>query len=237
MSKLPFEEEHNSHDWEHDEEANTRLYISEHSDHGEHEDSEDEETKNEFKDSNTKYHQVDDPNVPSWLKEDLLASSHNPVSIMKKPKSTIKYKQPKPSVKNKRSHSGGFSCFGFRCGCCPDDPVLYYFRVFHSFCILVGVLAFISNLYVLLDIFLDLRNIVIHLYALFLCLVIIAAEFDLSMLLLRIQLFDSWMFRGVFYVFVGVISGKHLISLLSLFPDLSAVPLTLCFFISYKRRR
>ena len=163
---------------------------------------EEESLQEETKDSKKNYQASD---LPSWLKEEM-ASANNVAaeSSKNRPRSTIKYRQP--SVKKPPRKTSSSTNW-----CCPNDPVRAWFRIFHGLCGLIGVLSFISNLYVLFDVPLDIRNIVIHAYALLFCILVVGTELELKILLSRLQFLESWIFRGLFYFFVGVISGKTLV--------------------------
>jgi hypothetical protein len=152
----------------------------------------------------TKDEKYQNPNIPQWMKDELLTSAaeHNEINNKNRPKSTIKYRKPNVSKKQQEETHGNW--------CCTDDPVIYWFRIFHSLCGSIGVLALISNIYVLIDVPLDIRNIVIHIYAIPFCLIVIGAELELQMLKTRLQFLESWILRGFFYFFVGSISGNTL---------------------------
>jgi hypothetical protein len=142
-------------------------------------------------------------NLPSWLREEILAGQNN--EELTKSNRKLQYKEPQKKVKKvKQSIRSQEDCC-----CCPLDPVLYWFRVFHFACGLIGLLAFVSNLYILFDIQLDLRDLAIHFYALLFCLIIVATELELNIVLSKLQILDLWVFRGIFYSFVGIISSKY----------------------------
>ena len=92
--------------------------------------------------------------------------------------------------------------------CCPVDPVLYWFRVFHFIAGLVATLALVSNTSLFFIAHLSWRSYVLHGYATILCLLIIAVELEIQLIIAKLKVLDLWIFRGLFYSFVGILSCK-----------------------------
>lgn len=94
------------------------------------------------------------------------------------------------------------------CGCCPADPILYWFRIFHSLSGLVGVASGVINAYVIsTNRSMDYFSVAQHVYTIVLCAIIVLVELDWRFFMSYVQILDSWIFRGLFYGFVGILTG------------------------------
>lgn len=205
VSAAMFENTGKSVDWlneEVKEEVKHPLFEEE---HYKEQDDNDYESGSLLNKQQSKNYENSNDYIPSWLQEDLAPPTTPSNNQSKKVRSTIKYKKPTKPTNSKSSEGKGWNF----CCCCPKDPILYWFRVFHSLCGFMGVLSFISNLFILFDVALDFRNIIIHIYALFLCIIVVATELEIPFLLLRVNILESWVFRGLLYFFIGVISGMN----------------------------
>ncbi len=141
---------------------------------------------------------------PSWLivpsstpkKTEDLGSPHG---------SSVSSSRRRTSLHSPMHHSEGESTC---CGCCPSDPVLYWFRIFHSIAGFVGFASLAANLYVLTNPKLGLIEIVLHLYTMLFSVAIVIIEIDWRYMLSRIRIMDWWIFRGLFYGFVGFMTRE-----------------------------
>jgi len=96
------------------------------------------------------------------------------------------------------------------------DPVLLWFRAFHTLSLLCGLSCTIVNIYVLSKIMksktsnmnddVGIRDIIIRVYTIICCLLIIITEIDWRYIMHRVRILDLWFFRGFYYAFVGFLS-------------------------------
>lgn len=98
------------------------------------------------------------------------------------------------------------------CCCCPSDPCLAALLLFHCIAGLLGVCAMVTNAYHLTkpmqqqqqavpNVYIDH---VLRSYSIVMSAVIVCAESDWKFLMRRLKLFDLWIFRGIFYAYVGL---------------------------------
>lgn len=93
--------------------------------------------------------------------------------------------------------------------CCPSDPVLVCFQCFHFTSGVNGLLALLSNAYAVYTFHdLPINDLVIHGYAIVFCLLIVCIELDWRYIVSKVKFLDLWVLRGLYYIFVGVITGK-----------------------------
>ena len=97
------------------------------------------------------------------------------------------------------------------CCCCPLDPCLAAFFFFHCIAGLLGVSSMAANAYHLTNklsqqvappnIYIDgvLRG-----YSIIMGCIIVCCETDWKFLMRRLKLLDLWVFRGLFYSYVGL---------------------------------
>lgn len=161
------------------------------------------------------------PNEPPWLRESPVASPADP----EKPQSAsvlINEKvqpswlssasnieeggEPSTARKPKKKELVEDATF---C-CCPRDPVLNWFRMFHLLCLLLGLASAAVNVYILTSHFIQLIDIVLHSYAIVFSLLIVIIEADWRYVVSRIRLMDIWVWRGCFYALVGFMTRKGL---------------------------
>lgn len=160
-----------------------------------------------------------DSNKPSWLEE---TTPLNPNKTKLQPASerkTMKYKpggstrksvMPLPasaSTMKQKVVTTTVSQEEDGC-CCPVDPVLYWFRVFHFIAGLIAILTLVSNTSLFFIANLTWRAYVLHGYATTLCLLIISVELEIQVIIAKLKILDLWVFRGLFYSFVGFLSRK-----------------------------
>lgn len=100
------------------------------------------------------------------------------------------------------------------CGCCCRcDPILCWFRVFHFTASMVNLACGAANVYVIsklrqLD-FETAKEGLIRSYAVLFCLACIFVEFEARYVLRRIRFLENWSIRGLFYGFLGAITGTE----------------------------
>ncbi len=95
------------------------------------------------------------------------------------------------------------------CGCCPSDPVLYWFRIFHCISGFLGFISAAVNVYVMIsNKNLSLVDLIMHAYNIILCVAVILVELDWRFFMARVKLLDSWIARGLFYGFVGILTSE-----------------------------
>jgi hypothetical protein len=90
--------------------------------------------------------------------------------------------------------------------CCPLDPILCWFRLFHTLSGFVGVATAGANGFVIAtidSITMDYRDIIMRSYAVLFCIVIVFVEIDWRCMMRRFRILDLWFFRGLFYFLVG----------------------------------
>lgn len=164
------------------------------------------------------------PNEPAWLRESASATptevqSPQPSSVLINEKvqpswlsgaSLEEGGEPSTAKKAKKKELVEDATF---C-CCPRDPVLNWFRMFHLLCGLLGLGSAAINIYVLTNPFIQLIDIVIHGYAILFSLLIVIIETDWRYVVSRIRVMDVWVWRGLFYALVGFMSRKLNIYLL-----------------------
>jgi hypothetical protein len=92
--------------------------------------------------------------------------------------------------------------------CCPSDPVLVCFQLFHFTSGVNGLLALVSNAYVYTLHDLPIYDLFLHGYAIVFCLLIVFVELDWRYIVSKVKFLDLWVLRGLYYIFVGVITGK-----------------------------
>ncbi len=88
--------------------------------------------------------------------------------------------------------------------CCPTDPFLWWFVIFH---LTSGIVAFFSACYNVRMLFHHsdtVRNTIIRVYVLIFCCGMILLEIDFKWFSSQLSLMNFWIIRGLFYVFVGL---------------------------------
>lgn len=99
------------------------------------------------------------------------------------------------------------------CCCCPLDPILYWFRIFHVLTGLIGFVAMITNIYALT--FGNIYNVIERCYAIVFCAMVVLIELEWQVVTARLKIMDLWIFRGFFFSFVGFITGRFISLFLS----------------------
>eukprot|EP01039_Chlorochromonas_danica_P006450 gene6450-7114_t len=134
---------------------------------------------------------------PSWLRD-----SPSPPRAVPPPRSTRKsvLKYPKSSSTTVRNSD---SLHEEDCCCCPRDPVLYWFSLYHIFSGLSGVLAICASITVVISKHSSWRDMVLYSYGTVFSCIIVALELDFQAVVQRLRLLELWLFRGLFYSFVG----------------------------------
>ena len=99
--------------------------------------------------------------------------------------------------------------------CCCIDATICYFRVFHFVCGLVVVFNLTENCIMLANDYnssiRDVKDMVIRLYNVLFCILCVFVELDFRYVVDHIKLFDNWIFRGMFYVYVGFVTVSRYI--------------------------
>jgi len=111
------------------------------------------------------------------------------------------------------------------CCCCPADtldPFLWWFWLFRAMCTIDLFVCLMFNLSFLFikttsevkrdeqstnstDI--NLRDYILHIYAAFFCIAGILTELELSCMKHYVRVLQLWIFRGLFYIFTGVLTS------------------------------
>lgn len=94
--------------------------------------------------------------------------------------------------------------------CCPSDPVLYWCRILHFIAGLCALIVLIANGYLLCSQNLEWRPILLHCYAIGFTIVILGVEMNITVLVEKLLILDFWIYRGLFYTFIGILSCKNL---------------------------
>lgn len=127
------------------------------------------------------------------------------------PSTEQKLKWKKPSTESLNfSYSNNINSADYEdCCCCPSDPVLLWFRFFHFVSTIISIATLISNITIITKPEITPIDIIMHVYAMLFCIAIIFIEIDWRFVMDRVRVMDLWMFRGLFYCFVGIITGKY----------------------------
>lgn len=106
------------------------------------------------------------------------------------------------------------------------DPLLWWFWLFRLLCIIGLSACMASNLFFIFNsaekssydsetsfdgdkaIKLGIRDYFLHLYAAALCLGGIVAELELSCMKVYAKFLQIWAFRGLFYIFIGILTSS-----------------------------
>jgi hypothetical protein len=99
------------------------------------------------------------------------------------------------------------------CCCCPNDPVLWWFALFQWITGLTAATALITNIYSLAAAngLVAVKYLSIRCFAVLLCALIVFIESEWDMVLQRLKVMHLWIFRGLFYAFVGLITSKYIL--------------------------
>lgn len=157
-----------------------------------------------------------DANNPLWLSEDFDQSQSNdierfstePVWVSPSAKgdktptrksvhSVLKYKEPQnqsPSDSNSSSY----------------DSVLMWFRVMHILSALLVLVAGGINAYFVIKMTLEWNECIIRIYTISFCIIMLLVEVELDLVVQQIKILRLWMFRGLFYGFIGLLTCKQL---------------------------
>lgn len=146
------------------------------------------------------------PNVidaqPSWL----TPPKHTFTDLESPDGSSVSKSKRRSTVRVPVESESNDTC----CGCCPSDPVLYWFRIFHFISGFLGFASAAVNVYVMIsNKSLGMVDLIIHAYTIMLCAAVVLAELDWRFFMAQVKILDSWIFRGLFYGFVGVLTSKN----------------------------
>lgn len=154
-------------------------------------------------------------NVPSWALEDNSVDDDDSRSYESKDTRrsiqpiNVKWKNKKGPPVPAEIHSGSTPNDDEEDRrCCPSDPVLVCFQFFHFTSGVNGLLALVSNAYVYTLHDLPIYDLFLHGYAIVFCLLIVFVELDWRYIVSKVKFLDLWVLRGLYYIFVGVITGK-----------------------------
>lgn len=163
-----------------------------------------------------------DDNEPSWLrepKEDSALNSKNsdsaaelstPIAPSNAESSRVplpttakkmKWKQPSTTIRT-------VSVPEEDCCCCPTDPVMYYLRIYHFFAGLACFLAIIGDIYYLINNEATWHEIALHTFSVLFSVIMLAVELEIQFIVHRLLLLEQWVFRGLLYWHIGVITSK-----------------------------
>lgn len=157
---------------------------------------------------------VDD--TPSWLYEDTIPKKEETKALIVEKtkngdsKSGIKWKHPiNKKIHNEGDEDDESADAAESCCCCfPSDPMLFAFQCFHLTAGLTGLAALSANIYVFSGPTISVRDAIVRSYALLFCILIVIIELDWRLIVNKIRFADWWVFRGLFYTFVGFITCK-----------------------------
>jgi hypothetical protein len=145
-------------------------------------------------------------NLPDWLHDEEQGPSIGVASTIKSTsKGKLQYKQLlKPKIESPMSDtSSSRKEKSFRI--CPENPCIWYFRSIHILSTIFAIVGVGGNAYLLYHAT-SFRGGVIHAYAALFCMIIVAVEIESRAVLRRVNLLENWIFRGLFYLFVGCIT-------------------------------
>lgn len=116
------------------------------------------------------------------------------------------------------------------CCCCPMDPVLLGIAFFHGICICLGIAGIAVNIHHIMRPSEQGRyqDILLRSYSAAFCVIMVFSEIDWRFIMRRLRLLDIWIFRGLFYIYIGLqtideIGGVSLTALSS-FDDMVGLP-------------
>jgi hypothetical protein len=69
-------------------------------------------------------------------------------------------------------------------------------------------IALLSNGYLLCLKVLNWRSILLHCYAVGFCIIILGVELNIAVLVKKLLILEFWIYRGLFYVFIGILTCK-----------------------------
>jgi hypothetical protein len=92
------------------------------------------------------------------------------------------------------------------CCCFPLDPVLLTLTFFHGICICLGLAGITVNIHHLTkpDEQRQYQDIIMRSYTIAFCCAMVLCELDWRFFMRRVRLLDMWVFRGLFYIYVGL---------------------------------
>lgn len=157
----------------------------------------------------------DNKSLPSWVLEEGI--ENNKLNNTEKDKLIQKTKDKKikiiynkkNNINDENSHQDDEDC-----KCYPSDSLLFTFQCYHFTCGLSGLLAFLSHIYSYTKPNLNIYHILMHTYIAILCLLVLFIELDWRLIVTKLKIMDIWIFRGFFYVFIGLLTGKNNIYIL-----------------------
>lgn len=89
------------------------------------------------------------------------------------------------------------------------DPVASFFRIFHVVSGCAALLCAAANVEDVLHLSEGLRGKIIHVYAALFSVMIVALELEIPFVVKRLKIFDLWVPRGLFYIFVGCLTIEN----------------------------
>jgi hypothetical protein len=154
---------------------------------------------------------AEDKHAPSWLFDDNDDKSTGSSVVDPEPKKA-KYAQPKNKKRirdlllqeHEEEDSEEDCCFG----CCHSDPLLLSFQLFHFASGMVGLAALAANVYTYASPDLNVKIAIVRAYTILFCLLIVIVEVDWRYFVNRIRFVEIWLLRGLFYVFVALLTGR-----------------------------
>lgn len=95
------------------------------------------------------------------------------------------------------------------CFCCSYDPFIFLLQLYHLTSFGFCVCSILANIYVvskgLSD---DPKDFSIRIFSILFSLMLIFCEFDVRLFTKYFRLFDLWLFRGMLYSFIGLVTSE-----------------------------
>lgn len=172
----------------------------------------------------------EDPNSPSW------AFTHKDKFVRKQlpPEENVDDHNPswvrEPSAVGHSSSSSGFRrgspegegdehccCqYCYDCehsieGCCcgPTDPLLWWFHIISFFAGATALASMGASVKLLYSEGITIRNLMLRGYSVLFCTIALTLELDIKFFVSRLAALDIWFFRGLFYIFIGLITSEY----------------------------
>lgn len=151
---------------------------------------------------------IDESGTPIWMGTKAINSTKRP-----SPKSgRLSASAPRIVVE---TPSGPADDTCYCCGC-RIDPILITFQLYHIAAGIVSIISISTNFYVFTTMIgesSNLREVLLRIYAVMFAIVAVLVETELDIFMKYFLIFQSWFVRGLWYAFIGIITGSASISL------------------------
>ena len=158
---------------------------------------------------------------PSWLKspKDEQRKNGRKSGAASDAANGSRVSTPLSSGRGRRSYGGGYDSaaddddmnYNEDCCCCPMDPILLGIVFFHGICLCLGLSCIAINIHHLTHSFTSeksttghVQDIICRTYMIIFAIIMIICEVDWRFIMRRIRILDLWIFRGFFYIYIGI---------------------------------